>query len=382
MMISMNANNNKKARPGVALLVVLFVVMAITILSLGFVSRSDVELNCGQNMILRTEMDYLAESGLEHARGLILNPQDVSADYWTGDTGLQLVSGSSDYYDVTVNRDANDLCNYIIECISYRRAPDGNDIGRSRLQAELRLDPCIAYWVGASTTISSATIITGDVYCGGTLTNCSSNIDGDAFATDTISGTITGQKNELVTTAPVAEPNLAVADFEPTYYINSMSYSAQQIVDVNIPALNPLTEVWYTAGDVNMPGGVTINGTLVVNGDLTVSDANNFITAEPNFPALVVTGQVIMKDGSSLVIQGLAQLEQGVSIDAGAASANINVTGGLFIALNGVTSDKITVNITADPAIASIETWSSDGDGTSKRWSPAAGAFYRSIKRP
>ena len=59
------------ARSGAALLVVLLVVMVITILSLGFLSRSDVELACGQNMVLHTHMDYLAESGLEHAKGLI-----------------------------------------------------------------------------------------------------------------------------------------------------------------------------------------------------------------------------------------------------------------------------------------------------------------------
>ena len=120
--ISMNSNNNKKARPGVALLVVLFIVMAITILSLGFVSRSDVELACGQNMILRTEMDYLAESGLEHARGLVLNPQDVGTEYWAGATAQQLVAGSSNYYDLAVVRDdtdPTDRCNYIIDCNSY-----------------------------------------------------------------------------------------------------------------------------------------------------------------------------------------------------------------------------------------------------------------------
>ena len=60
----------KNSCKGAALLVVLFIVMAITVLSLGFLSASDMELACGQNMILRTQMDYLAESGLEHARGL------------------------------------------------------------------------------------------------------------------------------------------------------------------------------------------------------------------------------------------------------------------------------------------------------------------------
>ena len=94
-------NQNSKNR-GSALLVVLLIVMAATILSLGFLSRSDVELACGQNMTLRTQMDYLAESGLEHARGLILNPQDVETEYWAGAVRQQLVAGSDDYYDINL----------------------------------------------------------------------------------------------------------------------------------------------------------------------------------------------------------------------------------------------------------------------------------------
>jgi type II secretory pathway component PulK len=90
----------RKKREGAVLLIVLFVVMAITVLSLGFISRSDVELACGKNMILRTQMVHLAESGLEHARGLILSPQDVDTEYWQGDVRQQLVAGGNDYYDV------------------------------------------------------------------------------------------------------------------------------------------------------------------------------------------------------------------------------------------------------------------------------------------
>lgn len=380
MMISMNEKNNKKARPGVALLVVLFIVMAITVLSLGFVSRSDVELACGQNMILRTEMDYLAESGLEHARGLILNPQDVSTGYWDQTRTFQLMDGSNDYYDVTVNQDPIDFCNYIIECISYRRAPDGSDIGRSHLQAELRLDPCIAYWAGTDTFVWPQMTINGDVYCGGTLTNNSVvAIDGDVFTGGLIGTNITGQEKPTADVG-VVWPNLAVGDFEPTYYIGSTHYSAQQIVDVNIPAPSTLDNgVWYSTGDVNMPGNVTVNGTLVVDGTLRISGLNNVITAEKNFPALLVTGQVIMEDGASLEIRGLAQIGGPIADDPNTTSANISVTGSLFIANSGVTSDKVIVNITAAPAIASIETWSEVN--TSKRWSPAAGAFYRSIER-
>jgi cytoskeletal protein CcmA (bactofilin family) len=358
-----------RARPGVALLIVLFIVMAITILSLGFVSRSDVELSCGQNMLLRTQMDYLAESGLEHARGLILNPQDVSDPtypYWRGGTGFQLVSGSNDYYDVAVNREA-DLCNYTIDCDAYRL--DGTErTGLSRLRAELRIDPCIAYWAGSNTAIWPAMTINGDVYCGGTLTN-NGSINGDAFAIGAIIGPNipTGRKNEYVAAGyPVAWPNLAVADFT-TY----------TIVDGDVASIDG---VGYSAGDANMPSGVTINGTLIVDGNLTVSGTGNVITAEPNLPALLVGGQVVMKDGSSLQINGLAQIEQQITVDPDTtATPRIDVTGGLFIHQGGI-SNGIAVNVIADPAKASVGVW--PASGAPKRWSPAAGAFFRSITRP
>ena len=384
MTISMNTKKNISGRPGVALLVVLFIVMVITITTLGFLSQSDVELACGQNMILRTEMDYLAESGLEHARGLILNPQDVSApdEYWKGDTNLQITTGS-DFYEIRVDRDASDFCNYIIDCNAYREE-GAEKIGLSRLRAELRIDPCIAYWVGTSTIVRPQMKIEGDVYCAGDLTN-NGVIAGDVFATGTIAGpSIEGRKNELVVQAPVVWPGLESSDFSP-YFIGSAGYLAE-IVDANTHSVeffkftefNPVG-IYYCESDVNMPGGVTIDGMLVVDGDLWVSGANNIITSVKNFPALLVTGQVVMEDGAELVINGLAQIGQGISIDAGAASAKIDVVGGLFVGLDGITSDLISVNVTAAPAIASIETWPSSD--TAKRWSPAAGAFFRNITR-
>ena len=377
----MNSKINKKVRPGVALLVVLFVVMAITILSLGFVSRSDVELACGQNMLMRTQMDYLAESGLEHARGLILNPQDVSSEYFTGAAAQQLIVDSRDYYDIQVVRDDSDptdRCNYIIDCNSYRME-GGEKTGRSDIRARLRIDPCIAYWVGSSTTISPQVTINGDVYCTGDLTN-NGVINGDVFATGTITGaSIEGQK-KTVTQAPVAWPGLISTGFYPTYYIDSTPYLAEP----NIPTIpfspspgNP-AGICYCVGDVNMPGNVTINGTLVVTGSLTISGTNT-ITAVKNFPALLVGGQVMMKNGSSLAINGLAQVEQQITVDPNTANANINVTGGLFIHSGGITSNVISVNVTAAPAIASIQTW--PAPGVASRWKPAAGAFFRSIER-
>jgi len=384
----MNDKKNKTNKEGAALLVVLFVVMAITILSLGFLSRSDVELACGENMILRTQMDYLAESGLEHARGLILNPQDVDSEYWAGDVRQQLVEGSDDYCDVTVSRDDPNLCNYIIICDAYREK-NGEKTGRSRLEAELRLDPCIAFWTGSQWTTEPLTTINGDVYCDGDLRKYGdgADINGDAFAKGDISATnIEGQKSEYVVEAPVDLPGLATADFSSQYYIGSDLYSVDIIStsDLNDITLGPTAGnpagIYYRDGGLELPGGVNIEGMLVVNGDLRITGANNVISAMKNFPALLVSGKVVMEDGGTLEVKGLAQIGQGILVTGG--NVDIDVVGSLFIVqgnIDGAYENSTFINVTAEPSIASIQIWPTAG--TARRWSPAAGAFFRSIRR-
>jgi len=335
-MISISAKKYKTNRQGAALLVVLFIVMVITIVSLGFLSRSDVELACGQNMILRTQMDYLAESGLEHARGLILNPQDVVSEYFTGATGQQLVAGSDDYYDLEVVRDDSiptNRCNYIIDCNSYRLR-NGEKIGRSNISAELRLDPCIAFWTGGDTIISSNTTICGDVYCNGNLSN-NGHIDGDVFA-DSLSGSgsKTGQRYNVSQADGVTSPGLNISDF----------------------ALNPAPDP--PNGDVEMSEETVINGALVVNGNLTINgDSLVSVRAIKNSPALLVSGDIQIDVSSKLEIEGLAQVAGGISVANG---AEIGV-----------------VNITTAPSVAAIKM----PGGDPKNWGPATGAFFRNIER-
>ena len=172
-------------RRGAVLLVVLGIVMFITIIALSFLSRSDGELAYGNNMLLRESTDYLAESGLEHARGLILNPQEVSGEYWSGTTGQQIETGNY-YYDVVVSpnetySDSTQWCNYEIVCQAYRL--NGTErTAQSNLEALLRLDPCIAYWSNTSSdrVIPSVMTVKGDVYCGDDLT-VSGTVNGDVF---------------------------------------------------------------------------------------------------------------------------------------------------------------------------------------------------------
>ena len=323
-------------------MVVLFIVMVITVLSLGFLSRSDVELACGANMVLRTQMDYLAESGLEHARGLILNPHDVSSEYWTGGVGQQM-AGGNDYYDIQVVRDDSDpmdRCNYSIDCNSYRLRA-GEKIGQSNISAQLRLDPCIACWSGTATTISQRVTINGDVYCAGNLYN-SGNIGGDVFANGSVyvtGGTIEGQKNTSVAQPPVDWPAVQASDFSSTYYIGSSGYFPDIVGSYLhpsgsfVPSAGNRGGVRYCGSDARLPGDVNITGTLVVNGSLKISGSNNAITAVKNFPALLVSGDVIVEDDAILQINGLAVLDGKLQVSSD--STVVTILGGL-LAGNGI----------------------------------------------
>jgi hypothetical protein len=309
-------------RRGAALLVVLFIVMTITILALGFLSRSDVELACGQNMMLRTQMDYLAESGLQHAKGLILNPQDVGSEYWAGATGQQLAAGSDDYYDVKAVRDDSDRCNYMINCNSYR-LKGGQQVGVSSLTAQLRLDPCIALWTGGDTTLWNGFTIEGDFYCDGRLVNAGI-INGDVFA-DKLTGSITGQ-HKAVADLSLVWPQVKVIHFISNYATKIIS--SDRLSGVTRGSLDPVG-ICYRNGSLTLAGNVSIQGMLIVIGDLTVQGDDNIITAAKNLPALFVAGDVRIEGGGSLQVNGLAVLEKRMLVNGNAS--DISILGGLFV---------------------------------------------------
>ena len=319
-------DSGSNRRAGMALLVVLLIVMIATVLSLGFLARSDVELNCGENMILRTQMDYLAESGLEHARGLILNPQEVGSEYWTGAANLQLVEGSNDYYEVKVVRDdsvATDKCNYVIDCNAYK-IKEGERIGRSSLEARLRLDPCIALWTGSSITLSSGVVVNGDVYCNGTLINCGT-VNGDVFASS-LSGIIKGQQ-KAVADLSLSRPRITVGDFTTRYTVETIG-SGILAGGTHLPTSG--AQVCYRNGNLVLDGGVQIDGMLVVNGNLTIQGNGNVLTGAKNLPAILVTGNVVVKNGTGLNVSGLMAVDGWMQIGTGISG--MSILGGLFVA--------------------------------------------------
>lgn len=379
-------------RSGAALLVVLFLVMTVTVITLGFLSDSNMQMVCGKNVGLRMQMDYLADSGLVIAKTLLLNPQKVDTSavgYWQGG-GVQIDESSEDYIDIfKITQSAagptnpTNRCTYDIECTAYREN-GASRIAQSYLKAQLRLDPCIAYWAGGvgNADIPTNLTINGDVYSKGGVT-ISGAVEGDVFADSvSVTGAKTGQ-TYAPADAIVLYPDIAIDFFSPLYEYQELSYAPDSLAvgDCNSPAAfiaggsNP-AGIFYCTGNLNLMCTVIINGTLVVDGNLTIMDsANVVITASKNFPALVVGGHVRVEDSSCVTANGLVQVgSMTVAADAG----NIDITGALFVENSALIVDPSyshNITVTIAPMISAV-TMSSGGN-----WSPAGDAFFKYIKR-
>ena len=137
-------------------------------------------------------------------------------------------------------------------------------------------------------------------------------------------------------------------------------------------------------GNLTLLGNVAIDGTLIVGGDLTILGANNVITPVKNFPALVIdddllNGALAIGAGGELTVNGLTQV---VTIQVYDNAADVTVLGGLFVRDTGIEvagGYSGNINITAAPMTASIKI--SPDSGTTVKWTPIGGAFFKSIKR-
>jgi hypothetical protein len=309
---------------GVALLMVLIIVLAITMIAAGFISRTDVELASGENMLMRAQMNHLAESALEHARGLLLRPQDATTSYWTGGTNLQLLSGSPDYYDVSVAidpSDSTDYCRYNVTCEAFRLR-NGRKVGRVGLSAAVRLDPAIALWTLTDTTLRQNWVLHGDMRAQGNVINqaATASLDGDVFATQ-LTGACVGQTRTYADVSLIWPPVTSTYIKPPTTRTDLAS---------DILSTSPVgTRIWRRVGNLSLGGGVTVQGMLLVTGDLTVTGSASRIASGKNLPALYVGGNLVLEDANDLTVEGLAVVGGNLRLRSNASG--VKFIGGLCL---------------------------------------------------
>ncbi len=318
---------SRARRRGVVLLMVLLMVMAITIVALGFMARADSELSCGQNMSVRMQMDQVAQSGLEHAKGLAVRPP-YELQGCTSFSLIEqqlLVAQNSDFYDVDVVRDASDYCTYNITSEAYRR--QGTErLGMSRLSARLRLDPCLALWTGSDIGIQTGWNIQGDVYAAGAVANfgLATNLNGDVFSSGAAPSAVGTHKPSSDLVALLAWPPVAATYFEPEYTVSPINTAT---LPNNTTLTSPL-HVWRRDGDLTIGHNTRIDGMLLVTGNLTITGAGSRISAGKNVPALYTGGNLVFRGASNVQIAGLAVVDGNVLI--GADTSDLSITGALF----------------------------------------------------
>lgn len=370
-------------------MVVLFIVAAISVLSFGYVVKADRELSCAENTDFRMEMDYLGQTALNHAKMLVLNPQDVttgSDGYWQGGENLQIESGD-DYYDISVAQAAFGMtkrCTYDVTCNAYRNV-DGVKVSETNLQGQLRLDPCIAYWAGNLSNIPANMLVRGDVYCNGSFAS-GGPVNGDVFA-NSFFGFKTGQLYSRLD-VNVGWPDFDESDFSEDYYIDGVRYEPVDLgldnyIDVTFSAdeFNNPAGIFYRNGDLTLSGNVIITGTLVLNGNLNIESGFTVITAEKNYPAIVVGGKLGIRNGGRLSAQGLVHAG---NMEVANTALNVAITGALFIEHAGIVVEGGYlggITVTADPMLSAIKIERVGVDGHLLEWTPVGGAYYKSIKR-
>jgi hypothetical protein len=131
---------------------------------------------------------------------------------------------------------------------------------------------------------------------------------------------------------------------------------------------------------------MTISGLLAVNGNLTVSGINNRIFSVRNYPAAVIAGKLIFKQGSSLLVNGLAQVNQNVEWALDANNVYFEVNGGLYVGQSFVdspltsTNNHIIINPAAPKSVVT-QYWDPDKTPPAARWRPMRAVFKNVVRK-
>lgn len=394
--IHLHKQRDKNFRSGIAAFTVLFIAVAAAIIALGLITRTDRALATGKNIKRYMQTTYLAESGLTHAKTLLMYPQNIdiaATGYWQGDSGLRIEdtdtedagveATGSDKYDLTITQ----VDSLTYDITSYAYCLDGTEkTARYCLQARLHLDPYITYWQTLQMALPAEVTINGDLYCDDDM-ELFGSVDGDVYAKRTItnSGTITGNEYASTTSTPVLLPGLLKEDFASTYNIDGSSYSVQQITPGIEPNLVLTTSpgnpagIYYCDGSLALDGTCSITGMLVVRDDLSLTNNCSLtLTAVKNFPAAIVGNNIQLQNvGVQLTATGFIQVDNHIDLFNN-LGASINVTGALYVLGDGIINTTGgSVIVTASPAYAVLQTW--PALDTPNMWTPAGDALYRSI---
>jgi hypothetical protein len=317
---------NDQKRKGYILAAVLGMTAVVTALGISYLEATSTVMPESVNRYGSMRALYMAESGVAiGSRYLMFPPTSVALDaYWLGSTNMA-VDSTNDRTDVSISQPSEfDRNLYRIVAAGYSYGPLNESRGKRSVTADVVVPPNGKWYfthamiaTGATHSVLSKTTINGNVHGNGALTGFGS-CRGAVTATLTALWLGSGPPASVTSLAPsVSVPTTTISKYR-NYTIWGQNYAgytgwtddkidsasdAAALNAINMTATNPGRIIIAKTGTYKIKN-INLTGCLVVNGDLQVENSC-VIQAVNQFPALVVTGDIVARnDNSSLQVNG------------------------------------------------------------------------------
>lgn len=371
-------DRSQRPRRGVALVMVLSVVAAASLLAWGMLASANMRSQVDNNAVDTVEAVSLAESGVSYAMHCLRYPSRVrpaAADpatwFYPGELGLKPWSDARGTVDITVTNTGTNK--YKIRSTATVTRGANLSAGKHTIEADvtLKLQGIMnAAGFNGGLTIPSTMNISGPVVASGAIPNFSSQVTNSSPLVVASENVVPpdSQVALLLETGTASTISGATAT-DRTYTYNGNTYIAEKapatitILGLNTlrPALNPLN-VWYSDTSVNL-NSANFNGVLVLRGSATLGVAGTCnVNGPSDMPTLVVNSNIDLK--STAVINAKLYVTGAVWIGGkftalvnNRTTAVINIDGALLM---GNSSPKVevaaAVNVTyKSSAVSSIK---------------------------
>jgi hypothetical protein len=330
------------------LIVVLGLTAVVTTLGWAFLDANSTVMAEGVNWTAAIRAQYIAESGVALGRHYLMYPPTTVAcgSYWTGASNIA-VDATTDYTNVSVVQSTSDLNQFTITALGVAHNPDGSISGQRTVTAQVlrptdgRWHLCQAYLGSADTSLPSSLRVDGSIHINGRLQSyawCQSAVSATSLISWWGSGPPASQASY---TTPILLPTVTTSGYR-TYTLNGVPYSAYTFANQDITASDSTSlnaqnwttsnpgRIIYHLGESRLKASVNLSGTLVVDGNLRIDANNVVITAQPDFPALVVTGYIYYGANNGLATINGSVLCAGGVWDNLKSGVKLNITGTLL----------------------------------------------------
>lgn len=371
-MIARFPTSIRSRRPGIALVLVIFVMALAAIIGYALLSSSALQATAAGNAAASAVARAQAESGIHLAMYYLQNPANAPSAppcTWPNVTfattqPAETIPGS---VTIQVGAPTNNCCQ-IISTGSSGSSSGGGAVTRT-ITAEVQIGSPLpinqagafngAVSIGSLCTFTSATAGAPAIVANGIVTN-SGTVDGAVVATALAGSGTYSDPN------PAGSPSMPPAPSSSANVTNYTQYMYQGVLENAQPVgqtLNPITNplgVFYSSGNLTVSSPLSITGTLIVEGNLTLSSTLTITpassTLSTNMPALVVNGKLTVNGANKTMnATGVVYIGSVIASNGSASTSQLNINGALMVTgASPLTSYSGHLNVTFNPAYTNI----------------------------